>query len=71
MVQTRAQAKSSGLNVPKVHGANKGLFPHMKPEKSTIIPVAYPIPPTCHLRPVHHSPSTDQGLPTSTAHTQT
>ena len=30
-----------------------------------IIPVACPIPPTCHLRPVHHLPSTDQRLPTN------
>ena len=59
MVQTRAQAKSSGVNVPEVHGANKGLILHVKPEKSTIIPVACPIPPTHHLRPVHQPPSTD------------
>ena len=30
MVQTRAQAKSSGVNVPEVHSVNKGLIPHMK-----------------------------------------
>ena len=59
MVQTRAQAKSSGVNVQEVHSANKGLISHVKPEKSVIIPGACPIPPTCHLRPVHHSPSTD------------
>ena len=65
MVQTRSQAKSSSVNRPEVHSANKGLIPHVKPEKSTIVPVACPIPPTCHLRPVHHTPSTDQGLPTN------
>ena len=63
MVQTRAQAKSSGVNVPEVHSVNKGLIPHVKPEKSAIILVACPIFPTCHLRPVHHTPSTDQGPP--------
>ena len=29
MVQTRAQAKSSGVNVPEVHSENKGLILHM------------------------------------------
>ena len=59
LVQTRAKAKSSCVNVPEVHGANKGLIPHMKPEKSAIIPGACLIPPTCHLRPVHHLPPTN------------
>ena len=36
MVQTRAQPKSSGVNVPDVHGANKGLILHMKPKRSMI-----------------------------------
>ena len=63
MVQTRSQAKSSGVNVPEVQSVNKGLIPHVKPEKSMIIPVACPIPHTCHLRPAHHTPSTDQGPP--------
>ena len=65
MVQTRAQAKSSGVNVAEVHGANKGLIPHVKPKKSMMTPAAHLIPPTCHLRPVHHPPSTDQRLPTN------
>ena len=65
MVQTRSQAKSSGVNVPEVHSVNKGLIRHVKPEKSVIVRVACPIPPTCHLRPVHHTPSTDQRLPTN------
>ena len=45
--------------------AKKGLIPHVKPEKSAIFLVAHPIPPTCHLRPVSHTPSTNQGLPTN------
>ena len=65
MVQTQAPAKSSGVNVPEIHCVNKGLIPHMKPEKSTKVPVACQILPTHHLRPVHHTPPTDQRLPTS------
>ena len=32
MVQTRSQAKSTGIKVPEVHGIDKGLIPHVKPE---------------------------------------
>ena len=63
MVQTRAQAKSSGTKLPEVHRAKKDLIPHIKPEKS--VQSACPIPPTCHLRPTHHIPHTDQRLPTN------
>ena len=34
MVQTRAQAKSSGTKLPEVHRAKKDLIPHIKSEKS-------------------------------------
>ena len=64
MVQTRAQAKSSGTKLPEVHGAKKNLNPYMKPKNS--VPSACPIPPTCHLRPIHHSPHTDQRPSTNT-----
>ena len=40
LVQTRSQAKSNGVKVPEVHGANKGLIPHVKPEHQK--PVAIP-----------------------------
>ena len=65
--QTRSQAKSSGVEVPEVHGADKGLTWHVKPEcqKSVTIPTAHPIPPTCHTRPIHEAQSIDQGLPTN------
>ena len=63
LVQTRAQANSTGVNVPEVHGTNKGLIPHVKPEKSMIIPGTCLIPPTCHLRPAHHSLPTNAVLP--------
>ena len=57
MVQTRAQAKSSSIKLPEVHRAKKDLIPHAKPEKS--VQSACPIPPICHLRPIHHIPHTD------------
>ena len=63
MAQTRAQAKSSGTKFPEVNGAKKDLIPHIKPEKS--VQSVHPIPPTCHLRPIHHIPHTDQRLPTN------
>ena len=63
LVQTRSQAKSSGVKVPEVHSANKGLILHMKPEKSVAVPIACLIPPTHHLRPIHHTPHTDQRPP--------
>ena len=33
MVQTRSQAKSSGIGLPEVHGIGKGLDPNTLPEK--------------------------------------
>ena len=60
MVQTRSQAKYSGITMPEVHGAKKDLIPHVKPERSVVVPSACPIPPTHHLRPVHHTQHTDQ-----------
>ena len=29
LVQTRSQVKSSGIKLPEIHGANKGLDPHV------------------------------------------
>ena len=46
-----------------MHGAKKDLIPHVKPENSVLS--AYPSPLTCHLRPIHHIPHTDQKLPTN------
>ena len=67
LVQTRFQTKSSGIKVPDVHGASKGLIPHMKPEhqKSVVYPTACPTPPTHHLRPINQAPSIDQRPPTN------
>ena len=33
LVQTRSQAKSSGVKVPEIHGIEKSLVPHVKPER--------------------------------------
>ena len=33
LVQTRSQAKSSGIKILEIHGANKGLDPHVQPGK--------------------------------------
>ena len=29
LIQTRSQAKSSGIKLPEIHGMNKGLNPHV------------------------------------------
>ena len=67
LVQTRPQAKSSGIKVPEVYSVNKGLILHVKSEhqESEAIPIECLIPPTHHLRPIHHTPSTDQRPPTN------
>ena len=33
LVQTRSQARSSGIKLPEVHGMRKNLDPNIKPEK--------------------------------------
>ena len=33
LVQTRSQARSSGIKLPEVHGIRKNLDPNMKPER--------------------------------------
>ena len=67
LVQTRSQVKSSGIKVPEVHSAEKGLIPHVKPEcqKSVVAPTTFPTPPTHHTRPTHQTQTIDQGLPTN------
>ena len=37
LVQTRSQARSSGIRLPEIHGANKGLDPHVQPRKTKVI----------------------------------
>ena len=52
MIQTRSQAKSSGVKVPDIHGIEKGLDPHVRQEK-----VAKPI----EKKVVEKRPRLDQG----------
>ena len=37
LVQTRSQAKSSGVKVLEVHGIEKSLVPHIKPERQKVV----------------------------------
>ena len=39
LVQTRSQVRSSGIRLPEIHGANKGLDPHVQPGKQKSIPI--------------------------------
>ena len=39
LVQTRSQVRSSGIRLPEIHGANKGLDPHVQPGKQKSFPV--------------------------------
>ena len=56
----RIQAKTSGIKVPEIHGANKGINPHVKPGRQRPLPTLpmHSIPPTNLVQPV------DKGLPT-------
>ena len=38
LVQTRSQAKSSSIKISEIHGANKGLDPHVQPGKQRPLP---------------------------------
>ena len=60
LIQTRSQAKSSGIKVPEIHRANKGLNPDVKPGKQTPLSTLpmHSIPPTSLVQPV------DKGKPT-------
>ena len=60
LVQTRSQAKSSGIKILEIHGANEGLNPHVKLGKQRAIPPlpTHSLPPTSL---VHH---VDKGPPT-------
>ena len=39
LVQTRSQVRSSGIKLPEIHGANKGLDPHVQPGKQKPFPI--------------------------------
>ena len=60
LIQTRSQAKSSGIKLPEIHGVNKGINPHVKPERQRTLPIlpTQSIPPTNPTQPIN------KGLPT-------
>ena len=39
LVQTRSQVRSSGIRLLEIHGANKGLDPHIQPGKQKSFPI--------------------------------
>ena len=39
LVQIRSQVRSSGIRLPEIHGANKGLDPHIQPGKQKTFPM--------------------------------
>ena len=39
LVQTRSQVRSSGIRLLEIHGANKGLDPHIQPGKQKTFPI--------------------------------
>ena len=39
LVQTRSQVRASGIRLPEIHGANKGLDPHAQPGKQKSFPI--------------------------------
>ena len=52
LVQTRSQVRSSGIILPEIHGANKGLDPHVQPGKQK----SFPIQTINKGLPTHHIP---------------
>ena len=54
LIQTRSQAKSSGIKLPEIHSMNKGLNPHVKVGRQrplSTLPM-HSIPPTLLVQPV-------------------
>ena len=39
LVQTRSQSVSNSINLPEVHGVDKGINPHVRPKKQTSKPI--------------------------------
>ena len=60
LIQTRSQAKSTGIKVLEIHGANKEINPHVKPGRQrplATLPM-HSIPPTNLVQPVDKGPPT-------------
>ena len=60
LIQTRSQAKSSGIKVLEIHGVNKGINPHVKPERQRPLPTL----PTCSIPLINLTQPINKGLPT-------
>ena len=60
LVQTRSQAKSSGIKVLEIHSTNKGLNPHVKMGKQRPLPSL----PIHNLTPTSIAHHVDKGPPT-------
>ena len=60
VVQTRSQVRSSGVRLPEIHGVNKGINPHIKPERQRPLPTV----PTQSIPPTHITQPVDKGPPT-------
>ena len=60
LVQTRSQVRSSGIRLPEIHGVNKGINPHLKPERQRPLPTL----PTQSIPPTHTTQPFDKGPPT-------
>ena len=60
LIQIRSQAKSTGIKVPEVHGINKGLNLHVKPQRQRLLSSlpTHSTPPTNLAQPVNKGPST-------------
>ena len=60
LIQTRSQTKSSSIEVPEVHGANKGPNPHVRPGKQRPLPrlPMHSLPPTLSVQHVDKEPPT-------------
>ena len=59
LVQTRSQAKYSGITLPEVHGVDKGIDPNIQPEKQVIKPIIS----SAAKGVTHNKPRLGQGRP--------
>ena len=60
LVQTRSQVKSRGIKLPEIHGAKKGLDPHVQPGKQRTFP-SLPIETIDKGPPTHPIPKPRSG----------
>ena len=60
LVQIRLQVRSSSIRLPEIHAVNKGIKPHLKPERQRPLPTL----PTQSIPPTHTTQPVDKGPPT-------